>query len=87
MMNLEFIKDSDTLMFQLTPPQTLDAGIGVSRGCYCFVIDISGRWLHISRARPGGGSVGGAAAGIAARDSPKGHSASHSPPRSLRAAA
>ena len=32
-----------SLMFQLTPPQTKDTGIKVSSGCYCFVIDISGR--------------------------------------------
>ena len=44
-MDLGFVKDGDsTLMFTLTPPQTKDAGIEVSKGCYCFVIDISGRW-------------------------------------------
>ena len=43
-MDLGFVKDGDsTLMFTLTPPQTKDAGIEVSKGCYCFVIDVSGR--------------------------------------------
>ena len=43
-MDLGFLKDGDsTLMFTLTPPQTKDAGIEVSKGCYCFVIDVSGR--------------------------------------------
>ena len=43
-MDLGFVKDEDsTLMFTLTPPQTKDAGIEVSKGCYCFVIDVSGR--------------------------------------------
>ena len=43
-MDLDFVKDADsTLMFTLTPPQTKDAGIQVSKGCYCFVIDVSGR--------------------------------------------
>ena len=43
-MDLGFVKDGDsTLMFTLTPPQTKDAGIVVSKGCYCFVIDVSGR--------------------------------------------
>ena len=43
-MDLDFVKDGDsTLMFTLTPPQTKDAGIQVSKGCYCFVIDVSGR--------------------------------------------
>eukprot|EP00321_Phaeocystis_globosa_P018176 CAMPEP_0118827916 /NCGR_PEP_ID=MMETSP1162-20130426/15620_1 /TAXON_ID=33656 /ORGANISM="Phaeocystis Sp, Strain CCMP2710" /LENGTH=567 /DNA_ID=CAMNT_0006758793 /DNA_START=50 /DNA_END=1749 /DNA_ORIENTATION=+ len=42
-MDLGFVKDGDsTLMFTLTPPQTKDAGIQVSKGCYCFVIDVSG---------------------------------------------
>ena len=42
--DLGFVKDGDsTLMFTLTPPQTKDAGIQVSKGCYCFVIDVSGR--------------------------------------------
>ena len=51
-MDLGFVKDGDsTLMFTLTPPQTKDAGIEVSKGCYCFVIDVSGRWALL-RARP-----------------------------------
>ena len=48
-MDLGFEKDGDsTLMFTLTPPQTKDAGIEVSPGCYCFVIDVSGRWASTS---------------------------------------
>ena len=52
-MDLGFVKDGDsTLMFTLTPPQTKDAGIEVSKGCYCFVIDVSGRWATSFIARP-----------------------------------
>ena len=53
-MDLGFVKDGDsTLMFTLTPPQTKDAGIEVSKGCYCFVIDISGRWASTLLCAPG----------------------------------
>ena len=43
-MDIGFVKNGEsTLLFTLTPPQTKDAGIPVSKGCYCFVIDVSGR--------------------------------------------
>ena len=43
MASLTFSKHEDSLLLQLTPPQSNDAGISVSKGCYCFVIDVSGR--------------------------------------------
>ena len=42
-MSMELVKSENVCMVKLTPPQTLDAGIGPTKGAYVFVVDVSGR--------------------------------------------
>ena len=43
---LTTIKDGNTVVFNVKPPQTRGTTKRASSGCYCFVIDISGRHLN-----------------------------------------
>ena len=43
MVSISVCGAEDELLVELVPPQTNDAGIGPTKGAYCFVVDVSGR--------------------------------------------
>lgn len=45
---LSSLKDGNTVVFNVKPPQTRGTSTGVTPGCYCFVIDISGRRIGLT---------------------------------------